>query len=98
VRRITSILFFIILAFASGMGIFHHHDEEVCHETSTHYCADLAHMDCSLCDVVIHPNDFSHDTEMTSVLFGEDDYMSRSNTWLHSIQIQASSDRAPPMV
>ncbi len=95
-RRSASIFFVLLLAFAGGMGTFHDHDEEACHETSIHYCADTAHEDCSLCDVVIYPNDFSHFTEITVLTFGQDDYKSMFNTLLCTIQIKAISDRAPP--
>lgn len=97
-KRIAAIFFVLLLAFAGGMGVFHNHDhdEEACHETSIHYCADTAHMDCSLCDVVIHPNDFSLFTEITVLTFGQDDYKSMFYTPLYTIQIKAISDRAPP--
>lgn len=60
------------------MGIFHDHDheEDACHETSLHFCEDSAHMDCSFCDVVVHPNDFSQFYELTVLTFGQDDYKS----------------------
>ena len=95
-RRSASIFLVLLLAFAGGMGIFHDHDEEACHETSIHYCADTAHEDCSLCDVVIYPNDFSHYTEISVLTFGQDDYKSMFNTLLFTIHIKAISDRAPP--
>lgn len=97
-NRIASIFFILILAFAGVMGVVHDHDheEEVCHETSTHFCVDSAHLDCSLCDVVIHPNDFSHFSEIYVSIFGQDTYKSKFIGQLYSIQIKASSDRAPP--
>ena len=97
-RRVASIFFVLLLAFAGGMGVFHNHnhDEEPCHETSIHYCSDTAHVDCSLCDVVIHPNDFSHFTEITVLTFGHDDYKSMFHAKLYTIQKNTCSDRAPP--
>jgi hypothetical protein len=97
-NRIASIFFLLLLAFAGGMGMVHAHDheEEACHEVSNHFCADSAHLDCSLCDVVIHPNDISHFSEISMLIFGHDSYKSVFNSSLYSLQIKACSDRAPP--
>jgi len=97
-RRVAAIFFVLLLAFAGGMGVLHNHnhDEKACHETSIHYCSDTAHVDCSLRDVVIHPNDFSHYTEITFLIFGQDDYKSMFNTPLYTLQRNTISDRASP--
>ena len=97
-RKITAIFFILLLAFAGGMGVFHNHDhdEEACHETSIHYCADTAHMDCSLCDVVNHPNDFSHFTETTVLTFGQDGFKPIFNAQFCTVLKKVNSDRAPP--
>ena len=99
-KRLISILLILLLSFAGGMGIFHDHDheEDACHETSLHFCEDSAHMDCSLCDVVVHPNDFSQSYELTVLIFGQDDYKLVFKANLFSAQKKSSSDRAPPIV